>query len=346
MKNFNIKRFLPGNPFMAIFVFILLVFSGNGLAQKKLAPPEYGMYLGAFPDMGSTEDSVTLIRLKAFENLTGHKPVWVYFSNNWFGKIKFPEKEIKIIKDYGSIPFVRMMPRSNYVEYQKDDYYSLQNIIDGKFDLELKNWAARAKIFDSPLILEFGLEMNGDWFPWSGFHNGKNPEKFKKAYIHIIDIFRNIGADKVTFIYHVNYGSAPEESWNNMAAYYPGDDYIDWIGMSIYGAQKPSDEWFDISEVFDKSYTEMAGISPNKPLAIIEFGVVENPKKPRWIKNFFNLIESEKYNRIKAISYWHSIWENEDESISNIRIDSSPESLKAYKDATLNKFFQPKVRFY
>jgi hypothetical protein len=329
---------------------ILLLFCNSAdifgqQSGKKIAPPENGIYIGAFPDMGSTEDSVTFERLKAFENLTGSKPVWVYFSNNWFGKISFPKKEVQIIKNFGSIPYIRMMPRSTYLENKKDPVYTLQRFIDGKFDKELKRWAKDAKNFADPLIVEFGLEMNGDWFPWSGIHNGKNPEKFKKAYIHIIEILRNVGADNITFVYHVNYGSAPEEKWNTMSAYYPGDKYIDWIGMSIYGAQKSTDDWIDISEIFDGPYKELSEISKTKPLAIIEFGVIEHPKKPEWIKNFFNTIKSEKYSRIKAISYWHSIWENEDESISNMRLDSSPESLKAYKDEITDKFFKPKIKF-
>ncbi|MFA5403920.1 MAG: hypothetical protein WC358_03190, partial [Ignavibacteria bacterium] len=75
------------------------------------------------------------------------------------------------------------------------------------------------------------------------------------------------------------------------------------------------------------------------------FGVVEHEKKPDWIKAFFDLIKSKKYSRIKGVSYWHSSWENDDESISNMRLDSSPESLKAYREAISDKFFQPKIKF-
>lgn len=313
--------------------------------NKKIAPPENGIYVGAFPNLGGTEDSVTFERLKAFENLTGQKPVWVYFSNNWFDKIRFPSKEVRTIKDFGSVPFIRLMPRSDFTEYKQDPVYSLQNFIDGKFDIDLKKWAIDAKNYGNPIMLEFGLEMNGNWFPWSGVYNEKNPEKYKKAYIHIIEIFRDVNADNITFVYHVNYGSAPEEKWNTMSAYYPGDEYIDWIGMSIYGAQRPGDEWEDIVNAFEKPYKELSEISINKPLAVFEFGVVEHPKKPEWIKNFFNLVKSEKYSRLKGIAYWHEKWENEDRSISNLRLDSSPESLNIYKDVISDKFFQPKIIF-
>lgn len=342
MKNFIYKYFCI---FSVLFISCGSGYSGNQQSGKKIAPPESGVYVGAFPDMGSTEDSVTFERLKAFKNLTGQKPMWVYFSNNWFGKIKFPVKEVAAIKEFGSIPFIRLMPRSDFEDTKSDPVYSLQKIIDGKFDKELKKWAIGAKNYNEPLMVEFGTEMNGDWFPWSGAHNGKDPEKFKDAYIHIINIFKNEGADNITYVFHINYDSSPNEKWNTMSAYYPGDEYIDWIGLSIYGAQKSNDEWINITGLFDKAYNEMTGISRNKPLAVFEFGVVENDKKPEWIKTFFDLIKSGKYNRIKGISYWHSNWENDDGSTSHMRLDTSPESLNAYKDAIAEKFYQPKIRF-
>lgn len=347
--NNNALFTMPGCVNFILFLFqILFITPCVSYCQqlnKKIAPPENGIYVGAFPNLGGTEDSVTFERLKAFENLTGQKPVWVYFSNNWFKKIQFPLKEVQTIKDFGSIPFIRLMPRSDFTEYKQDPVYSLQNFIDGKFDVDIKKWATDAKNYGDPLMLEFGLEMNGNWFPWSGVYNEKNPEKYKKAYIRIIEIFRDVDADNITFVYHVNYGSAPEEKWNTMSVYYPGDEYIDWIGMSIYGAQRPGDGWEDIINAFEKPYKELSEISKNKPLAVFEFGVVEHPKKPEWIKNFFNLVKSEKYSRIKGIAYWHEKWENEDRSISNLRLDSSPESLNIYKDAISDEFFQPKIIF-
>jgi hypothetical protein len=331
------------------FLFVLIAsclcgFTDGRQNGKKIVPPDYGMYVGAFPDMGSTEDSVSFARLKAFENLAGQKPVWVYFSNNWFGNIKFPAKEVETIKDFGSIPFIRLMPRSDYLENKSDPVYSLQKIADGKFDKELNVWADDARNYGEPLMVEFGTEMNGNWFPWSGEHNGKNPQFFKDAYIHIIKLFREKEVFNITWVFHVNYDSAPNEEWNNMSAYYPGDEYIDWIGMSIYGSQNSKDEWINITDIFDNAYKNLAEISDNKPLAIFEYGVVEHERKAEWIKTFFKLMKSEKYSRIKGISYWHSNWENEDGSFSKMRFDSSPESLNAYRNAIADKFFQAKIK--
>ena len=47
-------------------------------------------------------------------------------------------------------------------------------------------------------------------------------------------------ADNILWVFHVNYNDWPNESWNRFENYYPGDDYIDWLAVSIYGAQQPS----------------------------------------------------------------------------------------------------------
>lgn len=325
--------------------------------ESKLLPPNDGIYHSAFPDMGETEDSVTTERIEEFIELVEKPPAWIYFSNNWFDGISFPYEEVELINKYGLIPFIRLMPRSDWDIHSSDPVYSLQNIINGKFDEELTQWAEDAKQSGIPIIIEFGTEVNGDWFPWAGLHNGNGdthgygdttfadgPERFKDAYIHIIDLFDKEGVKNVTWAFHVNSVSAPAESWNNMSAYYPGDDYIDWIGVSIYGAQKPGDTYLTFDELLSRSYNELMSVSDNKPLAIFEFGIVEgdsNFSKAQWIKNALDVLKEGKYSKIKAISYWHSSWENDDGSYSNMRIDSSPESLQQYKETISDTFFIP-----
>ena len=105
--------------------------------ESKLLPPNDGIYHGAFPDMGETEDSVTSERIQEFIDLVEKPPAWIYFSNNWFDGIEFPFEEVELIDNYGLIPFIRMMPRINWDLYSPDPVYSLQNIINGKFDKEL-----------------------------------------------------------------------------------------------------------------------------------------------------------------------------------------------------------------
>jgi hypothetical protein len=343
-----------------LLVVLLIIFQGDSYSQK-LQPPDYGIYHGAFPDMGATEDSVTTERILAFDSLTGNPAIWVYFSNNWFKGIKFPQKEVEIISALEKIPFIRMMPRSGFIENKQDPIYTMKKIIDGKFDKELIQYAKDARNFGKSLIIEFGTEVNGDWFSWNGKYNGgeekdnygnpdipDGPERFRDAYKHIINIFRAENANNVTWVFHVSDNSSPEEDWNLMSAYYPGDDYIDWIGVSIYGSQEPGEQWNSFTDLMDKCYIELCGISKSKPLAVLEFGVIEDPvygNKAKWIQNALQSLRDNKYSRIKAMSYWHSIWQDENGNIINMRLDSSPGSINTYKRLISDEFFRPKSVF-
>ena len=95
-----------------------------------------------------------------------------------------------------------------------------------------------------------------------------------------------------------------------MSAYYPGDDYIDWIGISVYGSLQPGEER-TFTQNFDAIYPEFSAISTEKPLAILEFGVTEGSAtgdKAAWIQDALESIKNGRYPRIKAISWWHESW--------------------------------------
>ncbi|MDI6765980.1 MAG: glycosyl hydrolase [Bacteroidota bacterium] len=323
--------------------------------NAKLLPPVSGVYHSAFPDFMGTEDKVSTYKIRRFEKLSGKHIVWVYFSNNWIKNIKFPKSQVRITSRAGSIPYIRMMPRTTFDQGVPDPVYSMQRIIDGDFDASLTQWAIDAKTTNIPLIIEFGTEVNGSWFPWNGAWNGGSvttdygdpnlpdgPERFRDAYRHIINIFRTQNVQNITWVFHVNAGSFPAEAWNSMAAYYPGDDYIDWIGVSVYGPQVPGNDWQSFTDILDGAYPELTTISVTKPLAVLEFGAVEQgipEEKAQWVRDALQAIKSNRYPRIKAISYWHSKWRNADRSISNLKIDSSPAVLSAYKETIKDSFF-------
>lgn len=321
----------------------------------KLRPPSRGIYHAAFPAFGPAEDTVTQGHIERFSrNISGKDLTWAYFSDNWFKGIRFPTSAVNTIRRKGVIPFIRIMPRSTW-NACSDRRYSLGKIIEGKFDKQLRRYAQAAGKINGPLIMEFGTEVNGDWFPWSGACNGggkrngygspqlaDGPERFQDAYRHLIDIFREEGVNNVTWVFHVNAGGASDQAWNRPAAYYPGDDYIDWLGLSAYGAQTPATmrRWNpQFREVMDGAYRNVAAVSRAKPIALLEFGVIESEGKPAWIRNALRDLASGRYPRVKAIAWWHSDWRNDDGSWSRMKIDSSQAAMAAYREGVANRVF-------
>ena len=253
----------------------------------KLIPSPEGMYHSAFPDFGGTEDIVTARRIKDFENLVGKEITWAYFSNNWLDDVRFPAEAVSVIHQAGKVPFIRLMPRSVFEEGAPDPVYTMQKIIDGDFDTQLTQWAVDAAQTGIPLLAEFGTEVNGDWFSWNGFYNGggettgygdpalpDGPERFCDAYRHIIQICRANGAVNITWFFHVDADSEPATGWNAIENYYPGDDYIDWLGVSVYGPMEKGDDYREFAETLDQIYPALTRLSA-KPVAILEFGITE-----------------------------------------------------------------------
>src|SRR5262249_36963039 len=124
--------------------------------------------------------------------------------------------------------------------------------------------------------------------------------------------------------------------------YYPGPDYCDWLGMSVYGVQYAKDKWGPFIPLFDWPYRQLAQLDPKKPIMVVEWGVAE-PKtggeKAEWIRQAFGAMKDPKYSRLKAMVFWHERWQNEDTSYSNLRVNSSPEALRAYRDGIADPYW-------
>ena len=260
-----------------------LIFENN-----KLIPRIDGIYHSAFPDFGGQENFVSDESIVAYEDLVGKDLAWAYFSNNWIGGVFFPLDDFEIIHNTGKTPFVRLMARSDFSEDEADETYTLQKIIDGDFDEQLNNWFVQAANLEYPILAEFGTEMNGEWFPWNGKYAGAGttteygdpnypdgPERFRDAYRHIIDIANTNNANNITWFFHVDVHNIPDEAWNDFTNYYPGDDYIDWLGFSAYGPFDSNSDIEYFSELIDLAYPKLVELAPTKPIAVLEFGVSE-----------------------------------------------------------------------
>ncbi len=320
-------------------------------------PPGQSVYFSAYPDFGGDETNVTAQRIRDFESLAGKNITWACFSQLWFEGMDYPADAIHAIAGEGVIPYVRMQPRSTRQEYVPETVFTLDRIIAGDFDVELRQWARDAKADGIPICVEFCVEVNGEWFPWNGFWNGggttdgygdpaypDGPERYRDAYRHVIDLFDEERTDNITWFFHATSYSEPAQEWNKPKYYYPGDDYIDWVGVSVYGSLDPRDNYWDtFDETLENNnaYQDILDISSHKPFALLEFGVTDfHPlgSKPQWLVGAFDSILTNRYIHFSAINYWHENWDN-DGSMTTLRIDSSPESLTTFQNGIADPRF-------
>ncbi|MDL2264492.1 beta-mannanase [Synergistaceae bacterium OttesenSCG-928-I11] len=318
-------------------------------AGKKLLPPEEGVYHAAHPDFGLRDDLVTKGRVRAFVRTAEKSIVWAYVSFHWDKGIEFPVKQCRVLNECGVVPLVGIMPWSTLEQGRAESVYTLERIVRGYFDEHLRQCAEDVKNLGFPVMIEFGPECNGSWFPWSAAWNGRGedsygergwpdgPERFRDAYRHIVDVFREAGAIDVTWVFHIaSDGSpkSPKEGWNAARWYYPGDDYVDWIGTSAYGRLRGDDPARSFADTVKHVYPGLVALSETKPIAVLEMGVSEVPAlgdKGLWIREAFAAIHEGRYPRLKAVAWWNKTY-RPDGTRSTLEIDSSVRALRAYRE--------------
>jgi len=169
--------------------------------------------------------------------------------------------------------------------------YSLGAINSGAYDSYISSWARAAAAYGKPLMLRFGHEMNGNWYPWSPAVNGGSGASYLAAYRHVHDVFRAAGATNVSWVWSPNIVQGMP---TDLSQVYPGTGYVDTIGVDGYngGSDVPSmGGWRSPQQVFAPTLQALAQLAPGVPVIINETGSSENGgDKPAWITQLFSYL--------------------------------------------------------
>lgn len=206
------------------------------------------------------------------------------------------------------------------------------SILNGEYDSFLKDYAKRVSEFDHPVLFRLANEMNGDWCPYSGYHTGKDTVVFKEFYKYVYSFFEAANADNVIWVWNPNGVSFPNFEWNNELMYYPGDEYVDVVGLTAYntGTYYKDEKWTAFSQLYDGLYDKYVN-QYNQPLMISEFASSSvGGDKNQWIEDMFNHIGN--YDRIKLAIWWDGCdWDAEGNIARPYFIDETPQILETFK---------------
>ncbi|HMC40285.1 MAG TPA: hypothetical protein VKI19_11520, partial [Acidimicrobiales bacterium] len=75
--------------------------------------------------------------------------------------------------------------------------YADSVITSGQYDTYIRSVATAAKAWNGPILLRYGHEMNGNWYPWAASVNGNTPAAFVAAWQHVHHIFTTAGVTDV-----------------------------------------------------------------------------------------------------------------------------------------------------
>jgi hypothetical protein len=288
----------------------------NERGSRNILLPERGIYLGAF--VGGSEDR-PYQNVLDFEALIGRK---LQIDNHYYGwPATFPGEWEGWDAAHGRIPMATW------------DGAPLDEIVSGRWDTLIRDRARAVKAFGGPLFLRFAAEMNGDWLPWSGAHNGRDPRKYVLAWRRAHGIFREEGALNAVWVWSVNHADFPREPWNLFTRYYPGDDYVDWVGIDGFnwGATREWSSWEGFDSLFGRAYRAFAG---RKPLMIAEVSSAESGgNKGAWIMSAARALKA-RFPAVRALVWFHIDKE------TDWRIDSSPSALRSFRVLAADPYFR------
>jgi beta-mannanase len=278
--------------------------------------------------------------LSSFQTMIGKKLAVVLCYVHW--PAPFPSAEADAVSANGSTPLITWEP---WITHPSG---TLEAIASGSYESYVKEFLRAARDWGKPVLLRFAHEMNGNWYPWDGFHNGESdgPEKYQRAWLYLYNVRQALKADNVKLVWCPNNANQPTAPWNTPAAYYPGDQYVDWIGMDGYNWGYSA--WQSFDAVFENIYETLTALTA-RPLLIGEFScaepggdkatIVANPTivgKANWIVDAFARIKS-NYPRIK-IFCWFNINKERD-----WRVNSSSLAEAAFKKALQDGHFSAKI---
>ena len=195
----------------------------------------------------------------------------------------------------------------------------LAAIASGRYDALIRQRARDCREFGAPVYLRWAAEFNGQWNPAYG-----RPRLFVAAWRHLVATLRSAGATNVRWVWCPFAVQPPRRRAEEWRPYYPGDRFVDWVGMDGYnwGTARPWSRWQSFAEIFGPLYRDYAG---RKPLMICEVGSAEaGGDKAAWIRAMGSQLAG-RFSKVDAVLWFHANKE------TDWRIDSSAASLRAFR---------------
>ena len=271
-------------------------------SRAWLANPDrvlYGAYDGGLPQSFNGVD--------ALESRLHYRFPIVSLYQAWGDRpdeATFPRRAIETIDRLGSVPMVTWEPwvkdfdsslRPNLPPAGEREYASLATIARGDYDFYITPWAVAAAEYKKPIFLRFAHEMNDPYrYPW-GPQNGNRPDDFIAAWKHVHLIFQKINATNVLWVW------SPHISMPWFEYYYPGPQWVDWVGTGIlnYGDVAPWSRWWTFHQIIEKAYPTLRQLG--KPIMITEFGTLTSGgDATQWYRQAFHDLH-EKYTGVRSV---------------------------------------------
>jgi Glycosyl hydrolase family 26 len=258
---------------------VSLALTGSHLRFRYVGPahahltPSSASYLGVYePGVPPNYGPIT-----TFARTVGKQPNLVGYYSGWAQA--FPSSFALKLYSHHMIPYVQIDPA----------YASVAAIAAGTYDGYLRTYADSVRSYAHSVVIGFGHEMNASWYSWGYRH--VPPATFVAAWRHVVTLFRQEGAENVTWLWTINQdspGTGPIASW------WPGRAYVTWVGIDGYYL-KQSDTFYS---VFGHTIRQVQRFT-SKPILLSETAVGPDANRSAKIGDLFTGIA--KYNMLGLV---------------------------------------------
>ncbi|MBO0727773.1 MAG: hypothetical protein J2P57_00855 [Acidimicrobiaceae bacterium] len=245
--------------------------------------PSSGAYLGAWvnPDhmRASTGDvaQVEMSQLSTVSPTLGRPLGILHAYASWSAPA--PISALTAISSSGAVPLLDW------------GCHSTAQINSGQEDSTITAYANALKSYGKPIFLRWFWEMNLTNIQKNRACLGSaGPAGFVKAWHHIHNLFQQVGAKNVAFVW-----CPGNSNLNRIAAFYPGNATVDWIGIDGYAARGQN-----FATLFGRFYERYVG--HGKPMMVAETGAL-GADQPAYLSSILASAPSD-FPQIKAFVYF------------------------------------------
>ena len=235
-------------------------------------------------------------RLASHASELGARPGAVVVFEQWPenppGDLSGLGASLAAIRAAGATPVVTWEP----MYYRADGtevIVPVAHILAGRYDAYADAFAALllATPGDAPVIVRLMHEPNLGRYHWGvgkNEYDARAPEVYRALWRHLVARVRAAAgperAARIRFAFCPNAESVPgpgnsaAHAWNTISAYYPGDAWVDVIGVDGYNwgdTQTPAkhgwqSSWRSLSDILGPAVAELRALAPTKPLYVFE----------------------------------------------------------------------------
>ncbi len=269
---------------IVLFVIIFFTFTTSACAAGDRFTHCRPFFWGTAVDGYPVTDEV----LSELEVETGLQPQILVFFLQWPSapdEGHFPLESLEVAWRAGAVPCITWEPM--YYVDGEEIMVNLERILSGEYDEYIASFAAGVKQWKRPVMIRFAHEMNLERYHWGGTiedYGPESPERYIKMFRYVVNAFRDAGADNALWVFCPNAESVPDisfdpaASWNRIEAYFPGDAYVDILGVDGYNwgtTRTVSDHgwqshWRSFRDIFEDALKRLKALSPEKPILVFE----------------------------------------------------------------------------